>query len=56
MEDVGDNGKLPVEARKCKLTYVEIVSASSAVEKQNILIADGRSPVDSERSPTAANN
>ena len=45
-ERVGDNSKLPVESRKCKLTYAEIVSASTAVEKQDELIARGRSPAD----------
>ena len=45
-ELVGDNSKLPVESRKCKLTYAEIVSASTAVEKQDELIARGRSPAD----------
>ena len=48
---VGDNSKLPVESRKYKLTYAEIVSASTAVEKQNKLIADGKSPADDDRSP-----
>ena len=45
-ESVGDNRKLPVESRKCKLTYAEIVSASTAVEKQNKLILEGRSQAD----------
>ena len=45
-DPVGDNSKLPVESRKCKLTYAEIVSASTAVEKQNKLIAEGRLPAD----------
>ena len=50
-ERVGDNVKLPVGTRKCKLTYAEIVSASTAVENQNRLIADGRSPADDESPP-----
>ena len=50
-ERVGDNSKLPVESRKCKLTYAEIVSASTAVEKQNKLIAAGKSPTDEVHSP-----
>ena len=48
---VGDNSNLPVEARKCKLTYAEIVSASTAVQMQNKMIAAGRSPADEDRSP-----
>ena len=50
-DSVGDNSKLPVEYWKCKLTYTEIVSASTAVQKQNRLIAAGKSPTDEERSP-----
>ena len=48
MGTVGDNVKLPVGTRKCKLTYAEIVSATTAVENQNRLIANGRSPADDE--------
>ena len=48
---VGDNSNLPVEARKCKLTYAEIVSASTAVQMQDKMIAAGRSPADEDRSP-----
>ena len=48
---VGDNSNLPVESRKCKLTYAEIVSASTAVQMQNKMIAAGRSPADEDRSP-----
>ena len=51
VDAVGDNSKLPVESWKCKLTYAEIVSASTAVQKQNRLIAEGKSPTDEERSP-----
>ena len=36
---VGDNGILPVESAKRKLTYAEIVNASSAVERQNKIVA-----------------
>ena len=52
-ERVGDNVKLPVETQKCKLSYAEIVSASTAVENQNRLIADGRSPADNESTPAS---
>ena len=38
-ERVGDNGILPVESAKRKLTYAEIVNASSAVERQNKIVA-----------------
>ena len=51
MNNVGDNSNLPVEARKCKLTYAEIVSASTAVQMQNKMIAAGRSPADEDRLP-----
>ena len=50
---VGDNVKLPFETQKCKLSYVEIVSASTAVENHNRLIADGRSPADNESTPAS---
>ena len=52
-ERVGDNVKLPVETQKCKLSYAEIVSASTAVENQNRLIANGRSPADAESTPAS---
>ena len=45
-ERVGNNVNLPVGTPKCKMTYAEIVSASTAVENQHRLIADGRSPAD----------
>ena len=48
---VGNNSNLPVESRKCKLTYTEIVSASTAVQMQNKMIAAGKSPADEDRSP-----
>jgi hypothetical protein len=39
---VGDNGILTVESGKRKKTYAEIVNASTAVEKQNSIIAASR--------------
>ena len=36
---VGNNGILPVESGKRKLTYAEIVNASSAVDHQNKIVA-----------------
>ena len=38
-QNVGDNGKLTVESSKRKMTYAEIVNASTAVESQNSIIA-----------------
>ena len=38
-ERVGNNGNLPVESGKQKLTYAEIVNASTAVDYQNKIIA-----------------
>ena len=38
-ERVGDNGILTVESGKQKMTYAEIVNASTAVENQNSIIA-----------------
>ena len=37
--NVGNNGNLPVESGKQKLTYAEIVNASTAVDYQNKIIA-----------------
>jgi hypothetical protein len=45
---VGNNSKLPVETPKVKLTYTEVVSVSTAVEKQDRNIAASRSPEDDE--------
>ena len=38
------------------MTYAEIVSASTAVEKQNRLIAAGKSPTDEERKVVMSNS
>ena len=45
-ERVGDNSNLPVKAKKCKLMYAEVVNASTAVEKQNKIIAGENLPTD----------
>ena len=37
--NVGNNGILPVESAKRKLTYAEIVNASSAVGHQDKIVA-----------------
>jgi hypothetical protein len=39
LDSVGDNSKFTVESGKYKLTYAEIVSASTAAETQNKIIA-----------------
>ena len=45
-ERVGNNDNLKAVPKSIKLTYVEIAKASLAVDKQNILIANGIDPLD----------